>query len=72
MTTNEEIKEFAKSISPEPLPRDETYQVMAARPTKQSEPVTEPIEGYYHALYMLNQIEEEKGYIGVSFHLEEV
>jgi hypothetical protein len=71
MVSNDEIREFADNISTDTLPRDEEFQVMAARPTTETEPVTQPIKGYYHAKYVLNEIQDEMGYAGVSFHLEE-
>jgi hypothetical protein len=70
MTTNEEIREFADSIDPDNIPREGYYTVMAARPTSPTEKVAGPIEGLYHALHVRDTIEEEKGYAGVTFHLE--
>jgi len=73
MASNDEIRDFAKTLDvPDELPRDGTYQVMAARPMHQSEAVTDFIDGLYHAIYVMDQIEAEKGYAGVSFHLTEV
>lgn len=72
MSTNDEIREYAESIDPDELPREGTYRVMAARPMSATEPVTDPIEGLYHALHVRDCIEDEKGYAGVTFHLEEV
>lgn len=72
MSTLEEIREFAETVDPDELPRDGTYRVMAARPIDGTEVISDPIEGLYHAMYVCDRIEEEKGYAGVSFHLEEV
>lgn len=76
MTTNEEIREFAKTLDVDDpameLPREDYYRVMVARPASSTEPVTPRIKGYYHAMYARDRIMGEKGYMGVSFHLEEV
>lgn len=72
MTSNEEIREFAEGIDTDELPQDNLYRVMAARPQRPVEPVTEPIRGKYHALYARDKIMDERGYAGVSFHIEEV
>ena len=76
MTTNEEIREFAKTLEVDDpameLPREDYYQVMAARPRSATESVTPPIRGRYHAMYACDQIEDEMGYAGVTFHLQEV
>lgn len=69
MTTNKEIRQH--DIDVEELPRDNKYVVMAARPRATSEPVSDPIEGRYHAMYLRDRIEEEYGYAGVTFHIEE-
>lgn len=76
MTTNEELRAFADSIDHDELPTEGTYVVEVARAPGSSEeskvPVSEPIDGYYHAQYVRDRLQEAKGYAGVSLYVEEV
>lgn len=64
-------RELAESVDLDDLPREGTYRIVAAYAMSTTETVAEGIEGYYHALYLRDRIEEEHGYIGVSFTVEE-
>lgn len=80
MTTNKEIREFAKTLDVDDpafeLPRNNTYHVKVARAPGSSEEskvaITPPIKGYYHALYACDMIEEELGYAGMTLYVDEV
>lgn len=74
MTHEESIKkyrDFTQRVDSSP-PQDDEYRVMASWPNHPTKPVSEPIQGRYHALYVRDRLADEHGYMGVSFHIEEV